>query len=156
MQALRDYFKDATTVSGKDDEKKQVVLFRFATTDYYSAAVDIMELRTILPDKHTSGQAYRAWESVFFDFDIIQLSFQKDGKYTVIPAVASPIDIVNDITPPVQMPDDTPWWVKLLSVILIIVLVVVIVKLIAVIVKKVRQNRQVKKAVEKYSDRRNE
>ena len=93
---------------------------------------------------------------MFFDFDIIQLSFQKDGKYTVIPAVASPIDIVNDITPPVQMPDDTPWWVKLLSVILIIVLVVLIVKLIAVIVKKASQNRQVKKAVEKYSDRRKE
>lgn len=156
VQALRDYFRDATTVSGTDDEEKQVVLFRFATTDYYSAAVDIMELRTIIPDKHISGQAYRAWESVFFDFDIIQLTFNRDGKYTVIPAVASPIDIVNDITPPVQMPDDTPWWVKLLSVILIIVLVVLIVKLIAVIVKKVRQNRQVKKAVEKYSDRRNE
>ena len=61
VQALRDYFKDATTVSGKDDEKKQVVLFRFATTDYYSAAVDIMELRTIIPDKHISGQAYRAF-----------------------------------------------------------------------------------------------
>jgi hypothetical protein len=156
VQALRDYFRDATTVSGTDDEEKQVVLFRFATTDYYSAAVDIMELRTIIPDKHISGQAYRAWESVFFDFDIIQLTFNRDGKYTVIPAVASPIDIVNDITPPVQMPDDTPWWVKLLSIILIIVLVVLVVKLVIVIVKKCKQNRQVKKAVEKYSDRRKE
>lgn len=156
VQALRDYFRDATTVSGTDDEEKQVVLFRFATTDYYSAAVDIMELRTIIPDKHISGQAYRAWESVFFDFDIIQLTFNRDGKYTVIPAVASPIDIVNDITPPVQMPDDTPWWVKLLSVILTIVLVVLVVKLVILIVKKCKQNRQVKKAVEKYSDRRKE
>ena len=68
VQALRDYFRDATTVSGTDDEEKQVVLFRFATTDYYSAAVDIMELRTIIPDKHISGQAYRAWESVFFRY----------------------------------------------------------------------------------------
>ena len=156
VQALRDYFRDATTVSGTDDEEKQVVLFRFATTDYYSAAVDIMELRTIIPDKHISGQAYRAWESVFFDFDIIQLTFNRDGKYTVIPAVASPIDIVNDITPPVQMPDDTPWWVKLLSVIITIVLVVLVGKLVIVIVKKCKQNRQVKKAVEKYSDRRKE
>ena len=63
---------------------------------------------------------------------------------------------MNDITPPVQMPDDTPWWVKLLSVILIIVLLVLVVKLVVVIVKKCKQNRQVKKAVEKYSDRRNE
>ncbi len=158
VSALKAFYTDAVTVNDTADEEKVVVLFRFATSDYYSAPVDIIELGAgfLWQDKHTSGQAYRAWESVFFDFDIIQLSFQKDGKYTVIPAVASPIDIVNDITPPVQLPDDTPWWVKLLSVILIIVLVVLVVKLVIVIVKKCKQNRQVKKAVEKYSDRRNE
>ena len=69
VSALKSYYRDAVTVSGADDEEKVVVLFRFATSDYYSAAVDIMELRTILPDKHTEGQAYRAWESVFFDFE---------------------------------------------------------------------------------------
>ena len=110
VPALKSYYNDAVTVSGKDDEEKVVVLFRFATSDYYSAAVDIMELRTILPDKHTSGQAYRAWESVFMDFDIIQLTFNRDGVYKVIPVVSSPMDIVNSITPPVQMPDDTEWW----------------------------------------------
>ena len=135
MQALRDYFKDATTVSGKDDEEKQVVLFRFATTDYYSAAVDIMELRNILPDKHTSGQAYRAWESVFFDFDIIQLTFNRDGVYTVIPVVSSPMDIVNAITPPVQMPDEIPWWQILLAVLLIIVLLIILLPVLPYILK---------------------
>ena len=151
VAALRDFYNDAVTVNDTSDEEKVVVLFRFATSDYYAAPVDIIELGAgfLWQDKHTSGQAYRAWESVFFDFDIIPLSFQKDGKYTVIPAVASPIDIVNDITPPVQMPDDTPWWVKLLSVILIIVLLVLVVKLVVVIVKKCKQNRQVKKAVDK-------
>lgn len=135
VQALRDYFKDATTVSGKDDEKKQVVLFRFATTDYYSAAVDIMELRTIIPDKHISGQAYRAWESVFFDFDIIQLTFNRDGVYTVIPVVSSPMDIVNAITPPVQMPDEIPWWQILLAVLLIIVLLIILLPVLPYILK---------------------
>ena len=135
VQALRDYFKDATTVSGKDDEKKQVVLFRFATTDYYSAAVDIMELRTIIPDKHISGQAYRAWESVFFDFDIIQLTFNRDGAYTVIPVVSSPMDIVNAITPPVQMPDEIPWWQILLAVLLIFVLLIILLPVLPYIFK---------------------
>ena len=135
VQALRDYFKDATTVSGKDDEKKQVVLFRFATTDYYSAAVDIMELRTILPDKHTSGQAYRAWESVFFDFDISQLTFNRDGVYTVIPVVSSPMDIVNAITPPVQMPDEIPWWQILLAIVLIVLLIIILFPILPYILK---------------------
>ena len=116
-----------------------VVLFRFAATDYYSAAVDIIELGKgfLWSDKFTKGQAYRAFESVFFDFDIIQLSFQKDGIYTVIPVVASPIDIVNAITPPVNMPDGLAWWVWLvLALIIIVVLVVlsIIIKPIAFII----------------------
>ena len=135
VQALRDYFKDATTVSGKDDEKKQVVLFRFATTDYYSAAVDIMELRTIIPDKHISGQAYRAWESVFFDFDIIQLTFNRDGVYTVIPVVSSPMDIVNAITPPVQMPSEWEWWQILLAIVLIVLLIIILFPILPYILK---------------------
>lgn len=132
------------------------VLFRFATSDYYSAAVDIMELGKgfLGSDKYTKGQAYRAYESVFLDFDIIQLTFNKDGVYKVIPAVSSPIDVVNAITPPVQMPDDTPWWVKLLSVLLVILLLVLTVKLFAFIFKKISQDRKIKKAVEKHSEKK--
>lgn len=130
VSALKSYYRDAVTVTDKDDEEKVVVLFRFATSDYYSAAVDIMKLRKVLPDKHTEGQAYRAWESVFFDFDIIQLTFNKDGVYKVIPVVSSPIDIVNSVTPPVQMPNDTPWWKILLGILLGILLIVLLVPLL--------------------------
>lgn len=137
VPALKSYYNDAVTVSGKDDEEKVVVLFRFATSDYYSAAVDIMELRTILPDKHTSGQAYRAWESVFMDFDIIQLTFNRDGVYKVIPVVSSPMDIVNSITPPVQIPYDGEWWKILLAVLLLILLIVLLFPVLPWIVKGV-------------------
>lgn len=44
VDTLKDYYKNAVTVSGEDDEEKVVVLFRFATSDYYSAEVDIMVL----------------------------------------------------------------------------------------------------------------
>ena len=50
--------------------------------------------------------AYVAQQSVFFDFDVIDLTFNKDGVYTVIPAVSDPIDIVNDLTSPTDMGDD--------------------------------------------------
>lgn len=135
VPALKSYYNDAVTVSGKDDEEKVVVLFRFATSDYYSAAVDIMELRTILPDKHTSGQAYRAWESVFMDFDIIQLTFNRDGVYKVIPVVSSPMDIVNSITPPVQIPYDGEWWKILLAVVLIILLIIILFPVLPWVIK---------------------
>lgn len=87
------------TAKGKDET---VVLFRFAVSDYYSSKLDVAKTNDVL---YTYNQdAYRAWESVFLDFDIIQLTFNKEGVYTIIPVVASPIDMVDDITPPYYPP----------------------------------------------------
>ena len=114
-----------------------VVLFRFATSDYYSEAVDIIEPNAgfLWSDKHYEGQAYIAQESVFFDFDIIQLTFNKEGVYTVIPVVASPIDVVNDITPPTNMPGGLEWWQIVLALVLIVLLVVLLAPVLPYIVQ---------------------
>ena len=85
--------------------------------------------------KAASGQAYRAWESVFFDFDIIQLTFNRDGVYTVIPVVSSPMDIVNAITPPVQMPSEWEWWQILLAIVLIVLLIIILFPILPYILK---------------------
>lgn len=132
-------YNNAVTVNGANDEEMVVVLFRFATSDYYSEAVDIIQLGEgfLWSDKHTEGQAYIAQESVFFDFDIIQLTFNKDGEYTVIPVVSSPIDIVNDITPPVNMPSETDWWKIVLALLLVILLLVVLAPVLPYIVQGV-------------------
>lgn len=131
VRALKEYYDKATS----SDEPAQVVLFRFAATDYYSAAIDIMELRSVLPDKKISGQAYRASESVFFDFDVIQLTFRKDGTYAVIPAVSSPLDIVNDITPPVQMPSEWSWWQIILALAALMLLLIILLPFLPMIVR---------------------
>lgn len=120
-------FADVNSIKTEYDNAKNndsvVVLFRFATSDYYAQEVDIIELDEgfLWSDKHTSGQAYIAKESVFLNFDIIQLTFEKEGVYTAIPVVASPIDIVNDITPPVDMSDDMAWWQIILAILLLII-----------------------------------
>lgn len=139
VASLKEEYREATTVSSKDDEEKVVVLFRFATSDYYSEAVDIMELGKgfLGSDKYTKDQAYIAQESVFFDFDIIQLTFNKDEVYTVIPVVSSPIDIVNDITPPVQVDDGLDWLKILLAVVLLILLVVLLAPILPYILKAI-------------------
>ena len=69
-------------------KNNRVIFFRFANTDYYCA------------DGYTKKNVYIAQETVFLDFDVIDLTFNKDGVYYVIPAVASPIDIINGLTPP--------------------------------------------------------
>lgn len=127
---LRKEYNDAITVSGKDDEEKVLVLFRFAVTDYYSGAANLAEHKTVGKNSFITGQAYVAKETVFFDFDIIQLSFLKGEDWTIIPCVSSPIDIVNAITTPTHIPDDTPWWQIVLAVVLFVLVVIVVYKLI--------------------------
>lgn len=95
-----------------------VVLFRFANTDYYCAPAFAPHV-SYLPDTDT----YVAQQTVFFDFDIIELTFNKDGVYHVIPVVSSPTDIVNGFTaPPVQF----QWWKVILAVIMLILLVIIL------------------------------
>ena len=43
---------------------------------------------------------YVAQQTVFFDFDIIELTFNKNGVYHVIPVVSDPVDVVNEINAP--------------------------------------------------------
>lgn len=95
----------------------RVVLFRFASTDYYCAPA----FRSGYSGSIDNTDTYVAQQTVFFDFDIIDLTFNKDGVFTVIPAVSSPMDIVNELTPPAsELQVD-----KLLLAILIILLLLI-------------------------------
>jgi len=166
VDSIKSEYNDAVTINGVNDEEKVVVLFRFATSDYYSEEVDIMVLDGgfLWNDKYIKGEAYIAQESVFFDFDIIQLTFNKDGTYTVIPVVSSPIDVVDDITPPVYVSDGLEWWQILLIVLAVILLIIILwpilpyiinaliwliclpFKLIGMIFKAINKNRKKRKA----------
>ena len=123
VEDLKAAYDDAIKVDPLDpeDEECYLVLFRFATSDYYAAPVDIYQ-SDFWGTVH-KGQAYVARQSVFFDFDVIDLTFNKDGVYTVIPAVSDPIDIVNDLTSPTDMGDDG---LGILGIILLILGVIVV------------------------------
>lgn len=73
------------------------VLFRFAQTDYYN-----QEMYGIDPDVPVIAPDQWAWlaqETVFLDFKIIQLTFQSEGEYMVIPVVQDPVNVVPGFTP---------------------------------------------------------
>lgn len=105
VQHLREIYDDAVTVSGTGDEKERVVFFRFAVTDYFASEMEVVHGGPSV----THGEVYAARETVFLDFDIIQLTFNDSGKLTVIPVVADPIDIINPITPPSQLYGKIDW-----------------------------------------------
>lgn len=127
ISVLKDAYDDAVTVNPLDpeDEECYLVMFRFATSDYYAAPLDIYE-SDFWGTVH-KGQAYVARQSVFFDFDVIDLTFNKEGIYTVIPAVSDPIDIVNDLTSPTDMGKDG------LDILALIVLMLVLIVLLVVL-----------------------
>ena len=153
-ELIKKYFinaKDLSTFKAyartAQSHNEKVVLFRFATSDYYNLSVSIF--RKAVPfqqnEKEFKGQAYLAQQSVFFNFDIIQLTFKQGDIYTVIPVVSSPIDIVDDPTPPINIepnkPKDPLKW--LLTIILIILIVITLIKIIAWIFNHLSQKQKV-------------
>ena len=113
------------------NNNETVVLFRFAQTDYmclpvmcYNSLTGKNLDKNGLFDSADYGEStYVVQESVFLNFDIIQLTFNKDGVYTVIPVVYSPIDIYNDITLP---KGSANLWKAMLMYILLILLLIIL------------------------------
>lgn len=104
---------------------EKVVLFRFAVSDYFSTYIDSLEPLGYGSSYITDDCGYRARETIFMDFDVISLTFNDNGVYYVIPVVADPINIINDITPPYELPE-----IDLLKIILGILLLILIVVLL--------------------------
>lgn len=110
------------------------VLLRFAVTDYYSSAArfdygehDSSTYEPTNKVEMSEQDGYVAQETMFFDFDIISLGFKSDEGYNdvIIGVVATPIDVINGLTPPDGLVQDQEWWqilVMLLGIIIIIVL----------------------------------
>ena len=75
----------------------KIVLFRYRVSDYESYDVRIYE-GTGMSGKTDCAYMFR--QSIDLDFDIISLTFNKDGNYTVIPVVADPINVIGSGDPP--------------------------------------------------------
>ena len=75
----------------------KIVLFRYRVSDYESYDVRIYE-GTGMSGKTDCAYMFR--KSIDLEFDIISLTFNKDGNYTVIPVVADPINVIGSGDPP--------------------------------------------------------
>lgn len=77
-------------------ENSSTYLFRFASTDYKAVPL----LSSVLGVEICPANGYFAEETVFLDFDVIQLEFFNGAERVVVPAVSDPVDVVPSITPP--------------------------------------------------------
>ena len=95
--------------ANKSDSK--IVLFRYRVSDYISKDLDIVSPKS--PYESTRA-GYVFDQSIDLDFDIISLTFNKDGNYTVIAAVSDPINVIAPGDPPADY-DDNGWIPKVKS-----------------------------------------
>ncbi len=105
---------------------KTVVLFRFAATDYYAVPLTVKDIAANKNVSHEDDiNAELRQGTAFLDFEIISLTFNKDGELTVIGAVCSPIDAMGDLSPAIVDGGCADFDPRKLFAIMIIVLVVV-------------------------------
>ena len=110
---------------------KTPYIFRFALADYFSGSFrcvyqDVVDNITYT---FTEYLGYCVQEnSVIQNFDIIDLTFEKNGRQSIIPVVADPIDIYTDITPPPSVDND--WWEKLIKLLLLLILIFIVIPFI--------------------------
>lgn len=73
---------------------KNVYLFRFDVEDYcvWDACTSFLGLNSV-------KKGYVAQEPIYLDFDIISLTYEKNGVKTVLPVVSDPIDIIAGVEP---------------------------------------------------------
>ena len=116
IEDFRYYYSKATL------EDKTVFLFRFAVTDYHAEDAIIYKIENNNLSR-IRNQASVIEETVFLSFDIIQLTFNKEGIYTVIPVVSNPINIISDLTPPVQPSFNWLRWVLIALAVIVLIII---------------------------------
>lgn len=116
IEDFRYYYSKATL------ENKTVFLFRFAVTDYHAEDAIIYKIENNSLSR-IRNQASVVEETVFLSFDIIQLTFNKEGIYTVIPVVSNPINIISDLTPPVQPSFNWLRWVLIALAVIVLIII---------------------------------
>lgn len=129
LSAVREYQNSSSSLLNP----AKTVLFRFAATEYMSRQIEISKGTTL-----NSDIAYMTQQTIFKNFDILQLTFAREGKYTVIPVVSNPIDVTADGGNPAPIKKGFNWWIIvyiLLGILLLIILWPIIGPILGAIVK---------------------
>lgn len=111
--------KDYTEFKKFYDDKSEdnvVYLFRYQVSDYVSQEATLYEYETSLFGETINmvdTNAHFFTETVNLDFDIIDVTLEKNGVETVLACVSDPIDNIPGSTPPIVTTSDffrRNWW----------------------------------------------
>lgn len=110
-----------------------IYIFRYQVSDYIAQEATLYEENADIWSVGSWGlidtNAYFFAETVNLDFEIIDVTFKKDERLTVIPVVMSPIDIFPASTPPLDTnsdKDNKAWWEKINWTLILVVVALVL------------------------------
>lgn len=93
-----DSFKTFCNSSYANDEVPY--LFRFAVSDYYSRPLGYGDSQNKVYKTEKESDTYLAQETVFFDFNIITMTFKGKEDYYTLAVMHSPVDVIAGVEPP--------------------------------------------------------
>lgn len=94
VDAFRTFCNDALNKT----QKERPYLFRFAVSDYTSYPV-VRRYKDGKKEKEVED-CYLAQETVFFDFNIITMTFKGEENYYTLPVMHTPVDVVPGVKAP--------------------------------------------------------
>lgn len=93
-----DSFKTFCNSSYANDEVPY--LFRFAVSDYYSRPLGYGDSQNKVYKTEKESDTYLAQETVFFDFNIITMTFKGKEDYYTLAVMHTPVDVIAGVEPP--------------------------------------------------------
>ncbi len=120
-----------------EDRNATTYMCHFSVTDYFASEGLIFD--STVSNNPSGISCMLAQETVFLDFNVINVTFKKDDVYKVVPVVATPVDIVAGLAPPPEYKpaesSDFPWWGWLIVIGVLILLAPLIFTLVPILFK---------------------
>lgn len=138
-QVKADYYLDESCYDGFKEyydahsEDGTVYVFHFAMDDYYSVEATELDNENALYEMDSN--AYLARQTVYLNFDVIDISMKQGEDVVVLGAAASPIDVIPNLTPPVETTPDGglgDWIWDIIEAVIALVGILLIVAVISV------------------------
>ena len=122
-------------------KNETVYLFRYKQSEYFSAEVyegtwkrswsfntggPAIAPGYVYSYEKSDTNAFVMQQWVQLDFDIIDLTFTKDGVETVIPVIMSPMDIAADGDHPVKTTSDGINWLAIILGLIVLVIIIIL------------------------------
>lgn len=130
-ESCYDEFKEYYDAHSKNGT---VYVFHFAVDSYYNAEATELDNENSFGYEMDSN-AYLARETVYLNFDVIDISMKKGEEMTVLGVVASPIDVIPNLTPPVETTPDGglgDWFAQFMQAIAAIIGALLVVAIIVI------------------------